>query len=354
LADFPGPGRKHPAMVAVTKNQEEWQIHVGLGDDGTQNFDDWWIYDIDAGSWTQQASFPGTPRHHPFYFGLADAAYAGLGHSGGGIERDWYQLTSDGGWLREADFASYEIDDYSLPADGNDATSQSNTPVTTEARVAGTQFAIELPLTMRLESEFEASSWNNNSNNNDSLSGSWGFVLSGDGDDHRTMDTGEFHAFDATTSQWIQLPPHPGASRWAPGSWVMRGTGRAYFTSGYDRSTKTLYADLWRIDLSGLFINSQSTNPTSSNSTAAAVDNGSSTTIDDTAAAADADDEEVDVNVSSDKDESANGDVPENLEVTTVSGGTILYTISTFSSSPYIAFVLTSLVTFGMSWISGL
>merc|ERR1712232_1370944 len=53
--------------------------------------------------------------------------------------------------------------------------------------------------------------------------------------------------------RWRQLPPHPGGSRWAPGSFVMRGTARAYFTSGYDRNTEVLHSDVWMIDLSPLF-----------------------------------------------------------------------------------------------------
>jgi len=33
----------------------------------------------------------------------------------------------------------------------------------------------------------------------------------------------------------------------------MRGTARAYFTSGYDREAQVFYGDLWTIDLSPLF-----------------------------------------------------------------------------------------------------
>jgi len=255
LADFAGVGRRHPAMVAVYINddnnnsQQQWEIHVGLGDDTTQNLDDWWSYSVQDNSWTEQPSFPGSARHHPFFFGIGGTSFAGLGHSNVDpfIERDWYRFHHNQGWQREADFASYEYDVSSPQFSSNN--NAEGTPVTTEARVAGTQFAIELPLLQR-----DDTSGSDTTTTTTSLSGALGFVLSGDGDDHRTMAEGEFHAFDpAGGGEWWRLPPHPGPSRWAPGSWVMRGTARAYFTSGLDRTTGTYHSDVWRIDLSDLF-----------------------------------------------------------------------------------------------------
>ena len=255
-----GHGRRHPAMNVVRKagSPDQFEIHVGLGDTFTDgrfaNLRDFWKYDIEAETWTRLPDLPSVPRHHPYYFGIGNTSYAGFGHSPSGIERDWYALTSDSNssadpsWKMETSMASYEVrvdaDDESVrPA-------YSDEPVTTEARVAGTQFAIELPL--------EGSESN--------LKGSLGFVLSGDGSDHGPMASGEFHAYypagnglldgpeGASSSWWRQLPPHPGYSRWAPGSFVMRGTARAYFTAGYDRALRNLYSDLWMIDLSSLFI----------------------------------------------------------------------------------------------------
>jgi hypothetical protein len=91
------------------------------------------------------------------------------------------------------------------------------------------------------------------------MRGALGFVLSGDGDDHSTMVQGEFHAFypgniaNNVSGWWMQLTPHPGVSRWAPGSFVMRGTARVYFTSGLERFSNIFYADLWQADLTSLF-----------------------------------------------------------------------------------------------------
>jgi len=229
LADFPGLGRRHPAMNAVySASNDGWEIHVGLGDGVVGNLNDWWSYTISSNTWRQLTDFPGSTRHHPFYFGINGSSYAGLGHSDRSIERDWYRYEESGEWVRELDFQSYN---------------EEGVLVTTEARVAGTEFAIELPLI------------GTSSSDSSMLSGSLGFVLSGDGDDHSTMEMGEFHVFypGQDLGYWRELPPHPGLSRWAPGSFVMRGSARVYFTGGFDRSTGILYNDLWRIDLSPLF-----------------------------------------------------------------------------------------------------
>ena len=72
-----------------------------------------------------------------------------------------------------------------------------------EARVAGTQFSYK----------------------------SHGYILSGDGDDHSYMATGEMHEYDASKDTWRKLPPHVGKSRWAPGCFVIGSD--VYFTSGF-------------------------------------------------------------------------------------------------------------------------
>jgi hypothetical protein len=243
-------------MNAVfSSSSKSWQIQVGLGD-ATSNLDDWWSYDIALNTWTRLDAFPSTPRHHPFHFALQQISYVGLGHSGFGIERDFYGYDNTNNiWQRESDFASH--DDHT------------DVIVTTEARVAGTQFSIELPLsTMAVQVGDDSMSSEKDVNSSSQvLSGALGFVLSGDGDDHGPMGTGEFHVFDpssklpssgtttaTTTGTWRSLPPHPGRSRWAPGSFVLRGTAQVYFSGGYDRVDRLLFADLWTMDLSSLFL----------------------------------------------------------------------------------------------------
>ena len=62
-----------------------------------------------------------------------------------------------------------------------------------EARVAGTQF-----------------SYNGK-----------GYVLSGDGDDHGPLDSGEFWEYNPLNDSWNQLTSHPGGAIWAPGNFVI-------------------------------------------------------------------------------------------------------------------------------------
>ena len=127
--------------------------------------------------WSQKDNFPSLPRHHPYQFGIGDYVYTGFGH-GNGIFNDWYRYDIAGEtWTQVA----------SLPAEG---------------RVAGTQFSHN----------------------------GMGFVLSGDGEDHQSMETGEFWAYDPVADTWLELPPHPEGSRWAPASFII--DGEAYIING--------------------------------------------------------------------------------------------------------------------------
>ncbi|MDB4060386.1 T9SS type A sorting domain-containing protein [Vicingaceae bacterium] len=180
LADCPGSARRHPAMISIGN-----RIYVGLGDSPTGNLNDWWMYDISTNSWTQTANLPANGRHHPFMFNASGSVYAGLGHGNignrGVIYKDWYKLdTASNTWTAMSDFPG-------------------------EARVAGTQFTAY----------------------------GYGFVLSGDGDDHSFMQTGEMWRYDPSTDIWTQLPSHPGNSIWAPGSFVINN--EVYFLGGLNR-----------------------------------------------------------------------------------------------------------------------
>lgn len=190
LASCACSGRRHPAMINIGD-----KIYVGLGDDNTGDRNDWWMYSIANNNWTQVANLPGPGRHHPFMFNAGGEVFAGLGHSGNVIYKDWYKLdTSSNTWSAMNQFPG-------------------------EARVAGTQF---------------------------SLNG-FGFVLSGDGDNHSFMNTGEMWRYNPLTDTWLQLPSHPGRSRWAPGSFVINNN--VYFFGGRDRFTNQYPNDLWSFDL---------------------------------------------------------------------------------------------------------
>ena len=172
LASCPCAARIHPAMIA-----HNGKVFVGLGGSSTGNMKDWWEYDIALNTWSQKDDLPSLRRHHPFQFGIGDYVYTGFGH-GNGIFNEWFRYDIAGEtWTQVA----------TLPAEG---------------RVAGTQFSYN----------------------------GIGYVLSGDGEDHNSMETGEFWAYDPVTDTWEELPPHPEGSRWAPASFII--DGEVYIING--------------------------------------------------------------------------------------------------------------------------
>lgn len=173
LASCPCAPRTHPAFIAHND-----KIFVGMGGSANGNLKDWWEYDMATDAWSQKPNFPGLPRHHPFQFGVGDYVYAGFGHGNGFISNEWYRYDPAAEeWTQMA----------TLPAEG---------------RVAGTQFSYD----------------------------GKGYVLSGDGSDHRSMQEGEFWSYDPELNEWEEMPPHPGSSRWAPASFIIDGW--VYLLSG--------------------------------------------------------------------------------------------------------------------------
>lgn len=178
LTPCPCEPRTHPAMVAVNG-----KVYVGTGGGITDNLKDWWEYDTASNRWTQKADLPGPARHHPFYFAINGMAYVGFGHgtevvNGQIIYQDFYQYNPQTEkWKRMNDFPEM-------------------------GRVAGTQFDYN----------------------------GYGYILSGHGTNHKSMQTGEFWEYNPQTDNWKSLNPHKGKSRWAPGSFVIND--KVYLTCG--------------------------------------------------------------------------------------------------------------------------
>lgn len=190
LASCPCAGRRHPSFVATND-----AIYMGLGDGSQGNYDDWWKYDMNTDTWSSLPDLPGTGRHHPFQFVANGQIYAGMGHAGQVVLDDWYRLdTASDTWTKMNDFSG-------------------------EARVAGTQFD----------------------------HAHQGYVLSGDGDNHDFMATGEFWRYNDTTDSWTQLTAHPGVSRWAPGSFVIND--EVYLVGGLNRQTQSLATSIYKYSL---------------------------------------------------------------------------------------------------------
>lgn len=195
LTPCPCAPRLHPTFVA-----NQGKIFVGMGNNNDGNLNDWWEYDIATDQWSQKPDFPDTRRHHPYQFAIGDYVYTGLGH-GNGIFREWYRYDPVlEVWDRMADIPS-------------------------EGRVAGTQF-----------------SYNGK-----------GYVLSGDGDDHYSMETGEMWSYDPVSNTWDSLPPHPGKSRWAPSSFVIDGVVYLFNGTSWFPGTGSVYqTEGYKFDLDGM------------------------------------------------------------------------------------------------------
>ena len=159
----PGCERFHPAFVAL-----QTKVFVAAGSSSGGNLKSAWAYDIARDEWEQLPDLPGMARHHPYQFLAAGQPHVFGGH-GNGIYRDLYR------WTLNAGTGSWE----------RQVTLRASLPSGAEGRVAGTQFS----------------------------AGGSGYVLSGDGQDQRSMVHGEFWRYIAGTDSWEQLPSHPGASR---------------------------------------------------------------------------------------------------------------------------------------------
>lgn len=189
LASCDCDARTHPAMVALNG-----EIYLGLGGTSNGNSNDWWAYNIDDNNWEERERFPAAPRHHPFQFTDGEYVFVGFGHGSGFISNQWYRYnTLDNTWM--------EVQ--KLPAEG---------------RVAGTQMSYN----------------------------GLGLILSGDGDDHSNMETGEFWLYEPIFDNWSALTPHPGASRWAPASFILND--EVYLLNG--ERNGFYYTDNFKFDLS--------------------------------------------------------------------------------------------------------
>ncbi|MDO7740853.1 MAG: hypothetical protein MUP94_04170, partial [Flavobacteriales bacterium] len=189
-ASCPCDARMHPAFVAIDDH-----IYVGLGNSASGDLNDWWEYDMESDTWSEKPAFPDTQRHHPYQFGIDGQVYVGFGHHNTEIFNEWYRYDPAGeSWMEMT----------TLPDQG---------------RVAGAQFAHD----------------------------GMGYALSGDGEGHTSMPTGEFWQFDPLNDSWMQWPSHPGMSRWAPSSFVINN--EVYLINGMSMDPGTFdYMDTnWKL-----------------------------------------------------------------------------------------------------------
>lgn len=197
LSSCPCEGRTHPAFVV-----QQGKVFVGLGGGRFNDLNDWWEYEIGTDTWTQRPSLPGPPRHHPFHFAAGDQVYAGCGHQGFNFYDDWYKYDpSTNAW-----------------------TQMKNHPG--GPRVAGQEFSHN----------------------------GYGYVISGDGNNHFNLEEGEFWKYNHEDDTWTRLPDHPRGNspdgrggRWAPGSFVL--DDHIYFFGGVNRGGGVLFGDMYSYQL---------------------------------------------------------------------------------------------------------
>jgi hypothetical protein len=206
------------------------KIFVGCGNNASGNLGDWWEYDVLTNVWTQKSNIIGNNRHHPYYFGIGNYAYVGFGHG---------SLPGPGSNPSSSPYIYNDFYKYDPAIDT--WTQLANFP--SEARVAGNQF---------------------------SFNGK-GYIISGDGDDHSPLSSGEFWQYTPSNDSWIQLPSHPGDALWAPGTFVIGCD--VYFLLGLNANNGTFPISVYKYTLSQAC---GCTDPTASNYDAAAtVDDGS-------------------------------------------------------------------------------
>jgi len=104
-----GSGLNRGGAIAFSINNKGY---VGLGQGNTAPYyNDLWEFDPVANTWTQKASFIGSPRRQAVAFSINDTAYVGTGQSSNGFENDfysyngmtntWNQLNDFGGTARK-------------------------------------------------------------------------------------------------------------------------------------------------------------------------------------------------------------------------------------------------------------
>ncbi len=100
-ADLPGVAR-HKATAFVINEK----AYIGLGSyfdvkTGKTTFlNDIWEYDPTTNSWTQKASFPGTPRDGAVAFCIEDTAYVGTGRSADKFLNDFWKFVPQAGAMK--------------------------------------------------------------------------------------------------------------------------------------------------------------------------------------------------------------------------------------------------------------
>ncbi len=81
------------------------KVYVGTGQNGTNNYEDFWEYNPNTNVWTQKANLPGGARYGSVGFSIGSKGYAGLGENFGVHKIDFYEYDpTTNSWTSKANF----------------------------------------------------------------------------------------------------------------------------------------------------------------------------------------------------------------------------------------------------------
>lgn len=237
-ASFPGTPRKQATVFAINGKG-----YCGLGNTGTSTFlSDFWEYDPVADAWTQKASFPYGARYNTWQFVLNGIAYVGGGNSAGAS-------------------GPFHADAYTY----NPVTNAwaSSTPIPDQGRHGAIGFSMNgkgyVVCGRESSLAFLQDVWAFNP-----TTGTWtamtpftgtarssplvfvyyNDVVVGCGRDG-SINYYDAWAYSATTDSWAQIPSYPGATAMAGTSFSIGN--RAYGGLGWDLATDLSHSDLWEL-----------------------------------------------------------------------------------------------------------
>jgi N-acetylneuraminic acid mutarotase len=179
-----GSGLNRGGAIAFSINDKGY---VGLGQGNTAPYyNDLWEFDPETDSWTQKASFIGSPRRQAVAFVLDTLAYIGTGQSANGYENDFYSYNGvSNTWTQLNDFGG-------------------------SARKGAVAFKM----------------------------GAQAYVGTGD----EGVYTNDFWQYESSTDTWIEKAQFPGTARTGACGWGIFPS--AFIACGYD-NTLNYKKDVW-------------------------------------------------------------------------------------------------------------